>query len=198
MSRSLNLTLLIGNLGAAPVVRTTTTGKTVAEISVATERTWLDSQNVQQSKTQWHRIILWAALAEFARDYLRKGSRVFVQGDIEYRSYVDKEGVTKYVTEITAQQLIGLDATPPRARVETPVVDAAAQTTLTPELLAAFTQALAMQTAVAAVADDASTLAQGEMLDAEPAMAAAGTDLPPAPPSAAAPTTRVRARAGAR
>jgi single-strand DNA-binding protein len=108
MSRSLNKAILIGNLGADPDIRTTGGGTKVAEFSVATSRRWNDRGGQQQEKTEWHKIIAWTALADIAEQYLKKGDKVYVEGEIQYRSYEDKEGNTRYVTEINARELIML------------------------------------------------------------------------------------------
>jgi single-strand DNA-binding protein len=108
VSRSLNKATLIGNLGADPEIRTTGGGTKVAEFSVATSRRWNDRSGQQQEKTEWHRIVAWTALADIAEQYLKKGDRVYVEGEIQYRSYEDKDGNTRYVTEINARDLIML------------------------------------------------------------------------------------------
>ena len=111
MSRSLNKALIIGNLGADPEIRTTGSGARVANFNVATSRTWTGRDGQQQEKTEWHRIVAWdnergPKLADIAERFLRKGERVYVEGEIEYRSYEDKDGVTKYMTEIRAREII--------------------------------------------------------------------------------------------
>jgi single-strand DNA-binding protein len=108
MSRSLNKAILIGNLGHDPEVRTTDSGKRVAHLSVATERQWTDRDGNEQKRVEWHRVIAWDRLAEIAEQYLSKGERVYVEGEIQYRTYEDGEGTTRYVTEINARDLIML------------------------------------------------------------------------------------------
>ncbi len=114
MARSLNKALLIGNLGNDPDVRTVPSGTKVAEFSVATSRQWNDRSGQQQEKTEWHRIVAWGytpdkdGLAGVAERFLKKGDRVYIEGQIEYRSYEDKDGVTKYITEIRASEMIML------------------------------------------------------------------------------------------
>jgi single-strand DNA-binding protein len=114
MARSLNKAIIIGNLGADPEVRTVSSGTKVAEFSVATSRQWTDRNGQQQDKTEWHRIIAWGysaekeGLAGVAERFLKKGDRVYIEGQIEYRSYEDKEGNTRYVTEIRASEMIML------------------------------------------------------------------------------------------
>lgn len=112
MSRSLNKVTLIGNLGADPEVRSTSNGSRVATISVATSRTWKNQSGERQEKTEWHRVVLWnnkgSTLADIAERFLKKGDKVYIEGSIEYRSWQDREGQTRYTTEITARELIML------------------------------------------------------------------------------------------
>lgn len=112
MSRSLNKVTLIGNLGADPDVRSTANGQRVATLSVATSRQWNTPSGERQEKTEWHRVVLWntkfSQLADIAEKYLRKGDKVYVEGRIEYRTWEDREGKTRYTTEINARELIML------------------------------------------------------------------------------------------
>jgi single-strand DNA-binding protein len=106
VARSLNKAMLIGNTGNDPEIRTIPSGARVAQFSVATSRRWTDKNNQQQEKTEWHRIVVWDRLVDVVERYLRKGDRVYVEGEIEYRQYQDKDGVTKYATEIRARDLV--------------------------------------------------------------------------------------------
>lgn len=110
MARSLNKVTLIGNLGADPEVRSTTNGGRVATLSVATGRQWTDAKGEKQEKTQWHRVVLWnnkgSSLADVAEKFCKKGDKIYIEGEIEYRSWQDKDGQTKYTTEINARELI--------------------------------------------------------------------------------------------
>ena len=110
MSRSLNKVILIGNLGADPEVRSTSNGSRVATLSLATSRQWKDKAGEKQEKTEWHRVVLWnnkgSGLADVVEKYCKKGDKVYVEGSIEYRSWQDREGQTRYTTEITARELI--------------------------------------------------------------------------------------------
>ncbi len=108
MARSLNKAMLIGNLGSDPEIRTTGNGTRVAQFSVATSRRWNDRSGQQQEKTEWHRIVVWDKLVEIVEKYVKKGDRLYVEGEIEYRSYEDKDGNTKYITEIRAREMIML------------------------------------------------------------------------------------------
>lgn len=108
MSRSLNKALLIGNLGSDPDVRTTPEGTMVAGFSVATNRIWIDRDGQAQERTEWHRIVAWSNLAEIAERYLGKGDRVYIEGEIQYRSYESRDGTTRFVTEIRAREIVML------------------------------------------------------------------------------------------
>lgn len=114
MSRSLNKVILIGNLGADPEVRSTANGSRVATLSVATSRQWNNQAGERQEKTEWHRVVLWnskvSTLADIAEKYLKKGDRIYVEGRIEYRTWDDREGKTRYTTEINAREMIMLSA----------------------------------------------------------------------------------------
>jgi single-strand DNA-binding protein len=106
---SVNKVILIGNLGADPELRFTPSGAAVANFNIATTERWKDKDGQPQERTEWHRIILWSRQAEIAKEYLRKGSSVYIEGRIQNRSYEDKDGIKRYVTEIIGQrmQLLG-------------------------------------------------------------------------------------------
>lgn len=110
MSRSLNKVILIGNLGADPEVRSTANGGRVANLSLATSRRWKGRSGEMEEKTEWHRIVLWnnkgSNLADLAERYCKKGDKVYVEGSIEYRSWQDREGQTRYTTEIVAREML--------------------------------------------------------------------------------------------
>ena len=112
MSRSLNKIMLIGNLGADPEVRSTNSGSRVATLSLATSRQWTTKAGEKQEKTEWHRCVVWNAggtgLADVVEKYLKKGDRVYVEGRIEYRNWKDKEGQTRYTTEVNVRDLVML------------------------------------------------------------------------------------------
>ncbi|MEX2178052.1 MAG: single-stranded DNA-binding protein [Gemmatimonadaceae bacterium] len=112
MSRSLNKVTLIGNLGSDPEVRSTTGGSRVATFSLATSRSWNDASGAKQEKTEWHRCVAWNSksqqLADVVERYVKKGDKLYVEGRIEYRQWQDKEGQTKYSTEINVRELIML------------------------------------------------------------------------------------------
>ncbi|MBV9880931.1 MAG: single-stranded DNA-binding protein [Gemmatirosa sp.] len=110
MSRSLNKVMLIGNLGSDPEVRATPGGNRVAQFSLATSRTWNDQAGQRQEKTEWHRCVVWntkgASLADVVERYVKKGDKIYVEGRIEYRQWQDKDGQTRYSTEINVRELI--------------------------------------------------------------------------------------------
>ena len=110
MSRSLNKVVLIGNLGADPEVRSTANGGRVATVSLATSRVWKNQAGDRQEKTEWHRVVLWNSkignLADLVERYCKKGDKLYIEGSIEYRSWQDREGQTRYTTEINARELI--------------------------------------------------------------------------------------------
>ena len=108
MSRSVNKAIIVGNLGADPEIRSTSGGPRGAHRPGAPSRRWNARHGQQQEKTEWHRIVLWDKLAEIAERYLTKGDSVYIEGEIEYRQYQDKDGVTKYSTEIRARELVML------------------------------------------------------------------------------------------
>jgi single-strand DNA-binding protein len=106
VARSLNKAILIGNLGQDPEIRTIPSGARVAQFSVATTRRWNGRDGQQQEKTEWHRIVVWEKLVDIVEKWVKKGDRIYVEGEIEYRQYEDKDGVTKYMTEIRAREII--------------------------------------------------------------------------------------------
>lgn len=114
MSRSLNKVTLIGNLGNDPEVRSTTGGNRVATFSLATSRTWNDAGGSKQEKTEWHRCVVWntksSQLADIVERYVKKGDKLYVEGRIEYRQWQDKDGQTRYSTEINVRELIMLSS----------------------------------------------------------------------------------------
>ncbi len=113
MSKSLNKVILIGNLGADPELRSTTNGGRVATLSLATGRQWKGADGSRQEKTAWHRVICWnnktgQQLADIVERYCKKGDKLYIEGEIDYRSWDDKDGQKRYTTEITARELIML------------------------------------------------------------------------------------------
>jgi len=109
-SRSVNKVILIGNLGKDPEVRYTGSGVAVATFSVATNESWKDPEGNTQERTEWHNIVAWRKLAEICGEYLKKGGKVYLEGRIQYRTYDDKNGVKRYVTEIVMDEMVMLDS----------------------------------------------------------------------------------------
>lgn len=102
---SVNKVILIGNLGKDPELRFTNTGRAVARFPIATSEVWTDTGGNRQERTEWHNIIVWGKQGETCGQYLAKGRQVFVEGSIRSRSYDDKTGNKRYVTEIIAQRI---------------------------------------------------------------------------------------------
>jgi len=110
MARGVNKVILIGNLGADPEVRYMTNGQAVANLSVATSEAWRDKQtNELQERTEWHRVVLFRRLAEIAGEYLKKGSKVYIEGRIRTRKWQDQNGQDRYTTEVHGDELQMLD-----------------------------------------------------------------------------------------
>ncbi len=100
-----NKVIIVGHLGADPEVRYTQGGQAVASFNVATSETFNDKNGERQEKTEWHRIVAWAKLAELCGEYLRKGRQVYLEGRLQTRQWDDKEGNKRYTTEIVAQNV---------------------------------------------------------------------------------------------
>jgi single-strand DNA-binding protein len=107
--QGLNKVTLIGNLGKDPDLQTLEGNVIVAKLSLATTERFRDKAGKIHNQTEWHNVVLWRSLAELAQQYLTKGSLVFIEGKLKTRQYEDKQGITRYVTEIIAEQLIMLD-----------------------------------------------------------------------------------------
>jgi single-strand DNA-binding protein len=105
MAGSVNKVILVGNLGADPEVRSLSSGTKVARIRIATSETYKNREGERVTNTEWHSVNLWRGLADVAERFLKKGSSVYIEGKLRTRSYDDKEGNTKYVTEIEADQM---------------------------------------------------------------------------------------------
>lgn len=118
MSGSVNKVILIGNLGRDVETRSTQDGNKIANLSVATSETWKDKNSGEKrERTEWHRVVIFGSLAEIAEKYLRKGSKVYLEGQIQTRKWQDQSGQDKYSTEVVLQQyrgtLVMLDGKPP-------------------------------------------------------------------------------------
>jgi len=110
-SRGVNKVILIGNLGQDPEVRYMPNGGAVTNITLATSETWKDKNSgEQQEKTEWHRVVMFRRLAEIAGEYLKKGSKVFIEGRLQTRKWQDQQGNDRYTTEIVADNMQMLDS----------------------------------------------------------------------------------------
>ena len=98
----MNRVFLLGRLGADPEIRYTPNGEPVTTFNVATTKRWTDKSGNRQEKTEWHRVVVFGKLAEICAEHLEKGKQVFVEGALQTRSYEDRDGVKRYVTEIVA------------------------------------------------------------------------------------------------
>lgn len=109
MAGSVNKVILIGNLGADPEIRTTNSGDRIANLRIATSETWRDrSSGERKERTEWHRVVIYNdALAKVAESYLRKGSKVYVEGSIQTRKWTDQSGAERYSTEVVLQKFNG-------------------------------------------------------------------------------------------
>ena len=106
---AVNKVILVGNIGKDPDVKYSASGTAVANFSLATTEKWKSDGKVQE-KTEWHRVVLWnnrsTGLADLAEKYMKKGDRIYVEGRIEYRTWEDRDGNTRYSTEINAREVI--------------------------------------------------------------------------------------------
>lgn len=111
MARGINKAILIGNLGVDPETRHTAGGNAVTNIRIATSESWRDRQSgEQQERTEWHRVVLFGKLGEIAGEYLRKGSKVYIEGRIQTRKWQGQDGQDRYTTEIVANEMQMLDS----------------------------------------------------------------------------------------
>lgn len=112
MARGINKVILVGNLGNDPDVKYTQSGAIVTTISVATADAWTDKQGQKQERTEWHRVKFFGRLAEIAREYLKKGRLVYIEGSLRTDKYTGKDGVECYTTEIIASEMQMLGGAP--------------------------------------------------------------------------------------
>ncbi|MDH5446870.1 MAG: single-stranded DNA-binding protein [Gammaproteobacteria bacterium] len=111
MARGVNKVILIGNLGRDPEIRYMPNGGAVANLALATSEVWKDKNTgEQQEKTEWHRVVLFRRLAEIAGEYLKKGSKVYIEGKLQTRKWQDNQGQDRYTTEIVGNELQMLDS----------------------------------------------------------------------------------------
>lgn len=105
---SVNKVILIGNLGADPELRSTSSGTPVCELRLATNESWRDKQGTMQQRTEWHRVVVWGRQAESVSKYLSKGRSVYVEGRLQTREWNDRDGQRRYTTEIIASNVVFL------------------------------------------------------------------------------------------
>lgn len=111
MARGVNKVILIGNLGGDPEVKYMPSGNAVTNLTLATSESWKDKQTGQaQERTEWHRVVFFNRLAEIAGEYLRKGSKIYVEGSLRTRKWQGQDGQDRYTTEIVASELQMLDS----------------------------------------------------------------------------------------
>jgi len=114
MARGINKVILIGNLGKDPEVRYMPNGGAVCNIALATSETWKDKTTGEpKEKTEWHRVVLFNKLGEIAGEYLRKGSKAYIEGTLRTRKWQGNDGQDRYTTEIVASDMQMLDSRPP-------------------------------------------------------------------------------------
>lgn len=111
MARGVNKVILVGNVGQDPETKFAASGAAITNISVATSETWKDKQTGQpQERTEWHRVVFFNRLGEIAGEYLRKGSKVYVEGSLRTRKWQDQSGTDRYTTEIVGNEMQMLDS----------------------------------------------------------------------------------------
>jgi len=110
-SKGINKVILIGNLGRDPEVRYMPSGGAVTTVSIATSSSWKDKQSGEmQERTEWHRVVFFNRLAEIVGEYLKKGSKIFVEGSLRTQKWQDKNGQDRYTTEVVAAEMQMLDS----------------------------------------------------------------------------------------
>ncbi len=106
---TVNKVILLGRLGQDPELRYTPSGAAVTTCSLATNEVWKDGDGNKRERTEWHRVVLWRKQAELAGEYLKKGSKVYIEGRLQTRSWDDKDGNKKYTTEVVADTMQFMD-----------------------------------------------------------------------------------------
>ena len=107
---SINKVILVGHIGNKPEGRFTPSGMSTSTFSIATNESWIDSEKGKQERTEWHNIVAWNKLADFASEYLQKGQLVYVEGKLQTRDWEDSEGKKRYTTEVVAREMTMLDS----------------------------------------------------------------------------------------
>ena len=106
---SVNKVILVGHLGNKPEGRYTPSGASTASFSLATNESWIDSENEKQERTEWHNIIAWNKLADFVTEYLQKGQLIYIEGRLQTRTYKDKEEIQRRITEVVSTAITPLE-----------------------------------------------------------------------------------------
>lgn len=106
--KGVNKVILVGNIGQDPNIRFTPDGKAIANLSLATSESWKDQQGQQQTKTEWHRIVVFGKLAEIVQQYVTKGSKLYVEGKLQTRKYQAQDGSDRYTTEVIVDSFNGV------------------------------------------------------------------------------------------
>ena len=106
---SVNKVILVGHIGNKPEGRYTPSGISTASFSLATNESWIDSENEKQERTEWHNIIAWNKLADFATEYLQKGQLIYIEGRLQTRTYKDKEEIQRRITEVVSTAITPLE-----------------------------------------------------------------------------------------
>jgi len=106
MARGINKVILIGNLGQDPELRYTGSGTAVCNMRLATSESYKDANGEWVEKTEWHTVVAWSRLAEICNEYLKKGSQVYFEGSLQTRSWEDRDGNTRYTTEVKAREML--------------------------------------------------------------------------------------------
>ena len=106
---SVNKVILVGHIGNKPEGRYTPSGASTANFSLATNESWIDSENQKQERTEWHNIIVWNKLADFATEYLQKGQLIYIEGRLQTHTYKDREDIQRRVTDVVSTTLTPLE-----------------------------------------------------------------------------------------
>jgi len=120
MARGLNKVMLIGNLGSDPEIKYSQSGTAIANLRIATAESRKNSDGEWEERTEWHRLVLFGRLAEISKDYLHKGSKIYIEGRLQTRSWEDQNGQKRYSTEVVGINMIMLDSKSQDATTEEP------------------------------------------------------------------------------
>lgn len=133
MARGVNKVILIGNIGQDPEFRVTPGGTSICNATLATSESWKDKNTGQQvEKTEWHKVVFFNRLAEIVRDYVKKGSKIYVEGSLRTTKWQDKEGKDRYTTEVVGGEMQILDSAPAKPANSAPQQRSPAQPPSTP------------------------------------------------------------------